>query len=119
MKKIFSYLLLIFFLAGVGTFAQEKELDQLPSPVGGITAIANNVVYPQSAKANKIEGKVFIKTVIDSKGNVISTAVEKSLNAECDKAAETAIKKTKFNPGMKNGKAVESEVTIPIMFKLS
>ena len=119
MKRIFSYLMLIFFLAGVGTFAQEKELDQMPTPVGGIAAIAQNVVYPQSAKENKIEGKVIIKTVIDTKGNVVSTSVEKGLDAECDKAAEAAIKKTKFNPGMKNGKAVESEVTIPIMFKLS
>ncbi|MEJ2616882.1 MAG: energy transducer TonB [Ignavibacteriaceae bacterium] len=119
MKRIFSYLMLIFFLAGVSTFAQEKELDQMPSPIGGIAAIAHNVVYPQSAKENKIEGKVMIKTIIDAEGNVVSTTVEKGLNAECDKAAEAAIKKTKFNPGMKNGKAVESEVTIPIMFKLS
>jgi TonB family protein len=119
MKRIFSYLLLIFFLAGLSTFAQEKELDQMPTPVGGIATIAHNVVYPQSAKENKIEGKVIIKTVVDAKGNVVSTTVEKGLNAECDKAAESAIKNTKFNPGMKNGKAVESEVTIPIMFKLS
>ena len=119
MKGIFSYLLLIFLFAVVSTFAQEKKLDQLPSPVGGITAIANNVVYPQSAKENKIQGKVIIKTVINEEGNVVSTTVEKSLDSECDKAAETAIKKTKFNPGMKNGKAVESEVSIPVKFKLS
>ena len=119
MKRIFSHLVLIFFLAGVSTFAQEKDLDKVPMPEGGITAIAHNVVYPQSAKENKIEGKVIINAVIDEKGNVVSTSVEKSLNAECDKAAEAAIKKTKFNPGMKNGKAVESEITIPIMFKLS
>ena len=119
MKRFFSYLILIFFLAGVSTLAQEKELDQLPMPVGGIAAIANNVVYPQSAKENKIEGKVMIKTVVDAEGNVVSTTVEKSLNAECDKAAEAAIKEKKFNPGMKNGKAAKSEVTIPIMFKLS
>jgi protein TonB len=119
MRRIFSYLLLIFFLAGVSTFAQEKELDQLPSPVGGIAAIANNVVYPPSAKENKIQGKVVVKAVINAQGNVVSTTVEKSLNPECDKSAEVAIKKTKFNPGIKNGKAVESEVTIPVMFKLS
>jgi TonB family protein len=119
MKLIFSYLLLIFFFAGVSTFAQEENLDELPSPVGGITTIAHNVVYPQSAKENKIEGTVFIKTVIDAKGDVSSTTVERSLNAECDKAAETAIKKTKFNPGIKNGKAVECKVTIPVKFKLS
>jgi protein TonB len=117
--KIMNIILLIFFLCILTAPAQEKEADQLPEPVGGIAAIAQNIVYPQSAKENKVEGKVIIHAVIDRSGNVTSISVEKSLNPECDKAAADAIKVTKFKPGIKNGETVVSEVSIPIMFKLS
>lgn len=40
----------------------------------------NNVVYPISAKEAGIEGKVFVKAIIDEKGNVAETEVIKSVN---------------------------------------
>jgi len=119
MKTIFSSLVLIYFISGLTVFAQEIEMDEIPTPVGGITAIVQNVTYPQSAKENKLEGKVIIKAIIDEKGNVSSTEVVQSLSKEYDNAAALAIKKTKFTPGIKDGKKVSAEITIPIMFKLS
>jgi protein TonB len=114
------YLLLFFFLFfGVSGFAQEEKLDKYPEPVGGIEAMIKNVIYPASAKESGIEGKVFVRAIIDEAGNVTETSILKGVNADCDKAAMDAIKKTKFTPGIKDKKPVKAEIVIPIMFKLS
>jgi len=118
MRSILAYLFLILLIGGLSIFAQEKELDKIPFPVGGIEQIAKNVVYPASAKESKLQGEVLIKTTINENGDVSSTEVVKSLEKECDNAAADAIKKTKFTPGIKDGKAVESKITIPVRFKL-
>ena len=70
MKLLFPYLLSIFLFSGLTIFAQQKDLDEIPMPVGGIEEIAQNVVYPQSAKETKVEGKVIVKAVIDEDGKV-------------------------------------------------
>lgn len=114
------YILLSFFLfLGVSGFAQEENLDKYPEPVGGIEEMVKNLDYPASAKDSGIEGKVFVRTIIDEAGNVTETSILKSVSEDCDKAAMDAIKKTKFTPGIKDNKPVKAEVTIPIMFKLS
>ena len=117
-NSIYSLLFFFLFLRVCG-FAQEEKLDKYPEPIGGIEAMIKNVVYPISAKEAGIQGKVLVKTIIDEKGNVVETEVVESVNADCDKAAVDAIKKTKFTPGIKDNKPVKAEVTIPVMFKLS
>lgn len=100
--------------------AQEKnELDKVPMPVGGMETILKNVVYPEDAKKDKMEGKIFVKAIIDEKGNVIETKIEKGENKLLCSAAEKAVKATKFTPGEKDGKKVKAEVIVPIFFKLS
>ncbi len=87
-------------------------------PIGGVKEIGKNVKYPESAKEEGIQGKVLVKVFVNKNGNVTKTMIITSLNADCDKAAETAIKKTKFEPAQIDGKNVDAKVTIPIMFKL-
>lgn len=119
MKTMFLSLLLFTVLFGMNIFAQEEKPDVMPEPIGGIEAIMKNVVYPESAKEEGIQGKVIVKLIVDEKGNVSSTEVVQSVNKELDKAAVTAIKKTKFNPAMKDKKPVKCEIAIPVQFKLS
>lgn len=119
MKNTYYSFLFFFFFCGVSGFAQEEKLDKYPEPVGGIETMIKNVVYPQTAKDQGIQGKVMVKTIIDENGNVVETEILESVNADCDKAAMDAIKKTKFTPGIKDNKPVKAEVTIPVMFKLS
>ena len=119
MRALLNISLLFILFFGINLFAQEEKLDKYPEPVGGIEEMIKNVVYPASAKEAGIEGKVFVKTIIDELGNVTETSIIKSVNDDCDTAAMDAIKKTKFTPGIKNNKPVKAEVTIPVMFKLS
>jgi len=93
--------------------------DSMPQPVGGMQALSRNIVYPEKAKQNGTEGKVFLQVYIDETGKVVKTAVIKSAGELLDNAAAAAIRKTGFTPGIVNGKPVKAKIVIPIVFKLS
>jgi periplasmic protein TonB len=119
LNKITVLFSIVFLLAlNYNQSAQTKDADVMPSPVGGIMAIAKNVVYPDEAKKAGVQGKVYVEATIDENGNVVKTSVKKSVGSGCDEAAMKAIRKTKFTPGTKDGKPVKVSVTIPIQFKL-
>ena len=107
----------VFNISIISSFAQ-VELDKLPSPEGGIEAIAQKVIYPSEAKDQKVEGKVMVKATISKSGEVISVSVVKGIGFGCDEAACEAAKKTKFTSAEKDGKKIEAEIIIPIKFKL-
>ena len=93
-------------------------VEQMPEPIGGIRAIAEKVRYPEIAKRAGIEGKVFVKALIDENGNVAGTSIIKGIGAGCDQAAIDAVMHSKFKPGRQRGESVKVQVTIPILFKL-
>ena len=117
MRQTIKILFLILFLS-ILLMAQEKCLDKTPEPVGGISALAKNIVYPEAAKLAGVEGKVFVKATINKDGQVIKCEIKRSVSKECDEAAINAIKSVKFHPAVMDGKKVVAEVTIPIAFKL-
>jgi len=123
---IISLVLFLVLLSGTQTqsFAQSineddyiKMAEEMPEVIGGLEAIQKLVVYPEEAKKNKIEGKVFVQAFIDEKGNVVKVEVLKGVS-ELNEAAMKAVKETKFTPAKMKGKAVKSQVTAPIFFKL-
>jgi len=94
-------------------------VDEMPSPVGGISVIAKNVHYPEIAKRAGIQGRVFVKAFINENGEVVGVEVLKGIGGGCDQAAINAIVATKFNSGKQKGKPVKVQVSIPILFKLN
>ena len=93
--------------------------DDPPQPIGGFAAIQKNLVYPEIARKAGVEGTVFIKVLVDAKGNVVDTDVIKSLgNNGCDEAAVKAIKSVKWKPAMQRDKPVKVWVSIPVRFML-
>jgi protein TonB len=94
------------------------SVDEMPEPIGGIMSIQQKIVYPDSAKRNGIEGKVFLTAYINEVGNVVSVKINKGIGGGCDEAAREAVLQTKFTPGRKDGQPVKVQVAIPIVFKL-
>ena len=92
--------------------------DKMPSPVGGIKAIMENLVYPEEAKEAGTEGKVFVKFVVNTDGSVSDVSVKKGIGKSCDEAAMAAVRNTKFTPAIKGGRKVSVELVLPILFKL-
>ncbi len=94
-------------------------VDQMPVPIGGTEAINARVFYPPAAKANKINGTVYILAFIDEHGYVRKVSVLKGIGYGCDQAAERAVKDTRFEPGAMHGIPVKVQMTIPIEFSLN
>ncbi len=94
-------------------------VDQMPSIIGGINAIAQSIVYPEEAKENRIEGKVLVTFVVEPDGSVSNTEVTKGVDPTLDAAALQAVESIAFEPGVHDGDAVRVQMTLPISFKLN
>ncbi len=93
-------------------------VEEMPEPIGGITAIQSKIVYPEIAKRAGVEGKVYVKAYVDKKGDVTKAVILRGIGAGCDEAALKAVKETKFKPGKQRGKPVNVMISIPVVFKL-
>jgi protein TonB len=94
-------------------------VEEMPSPIGGIQAIQNLIVYPEIAKRAGVEGKVNVLAYVNEDGTVIKTEILKGIGGGCDEAAEYAVKHTKFSPGKQRSKPVKVKVMVPIRFQLT
>lgn len=67
---------------------------------GGNTAfrkfVADNLVYPEEALKNDIEGVVHLKIDVDHKGKVIGVKLMKGIGHGCDNEAMRIIRKAKY-----------------------
>lgn len=95
-----------------------NSVEEMPLPIGGMSAINRKVVYPKSARRAGVQGVVFIKTYVNTNGEVTKTEVIKGIGSGCDVAAAKAIRETKFTPGRMYGEAVNVQVIVPVRFEL-
>lgn len=94
-------------------------VDQMPEIDGGIKEVYKNIEYPRAAIAGRVEGRVFVKFVVDENGDVKNPEVIKDIGAGCGQAAVEGIKKVKFTPGKLQGKPVKVYYTLPVSFKIN
>lgn len=92
--------------------------DEMPEPIGGINAIQQKVHYPESARKDGIQGKVFVEAFINENGNVVGVKILKGIGAGCDESAMRGVLSVRFKPGLQNGKPVKVRVVVPLVFKL-
>ena len=81
--------------------------------------IAKSVVYPEKAKAEGVEGKVFVQFVVDTDGSIAEAAVLHGVGGECDDEALRVVKSMpKWQPATFKGKPVRSKYVMPIYYTL-
>ena len=83
--------------------------------------ISDNLLYPEDAVENGIEGKVYLKFVVDVDGTAKDFKIMKSVpgGQSLEQAAIEVCKKfPKFNPPMRDGKPIKTYFVLPINFKL-
>lgn len=81
--------------------------------------IANHLKYPEKAINDNIQGKVFVRFVVNDKGIVEQISVLNKVHPLLDKEALRIVNSLpKWQAGTQNGKAVKVCLTIPIVFKL-
>ena len=90
---------------------------------GGITAmrkfIAENLKYPDQAKAAMISGTVTIRYSLDYRGKVVGAKVKKGLGYGCDEEALRVVKMMRFNVPQDRKKKVRVHQDININFNLN
>lgn len=75
-------------------------------------------VYPLEARKAEVEGVVQLEVLIDASGRVRHIKVLKTPGGGLEKAAAAALAKSRFAPGMVNGKPVPVKIKIPYRFIL-
>jgi TonB family protein len=123
-RNLLIVLIMIFY---VGLNAQNTESAKLlkADESGFINVdkvpVLKSVIkpeYPFSAKAEGLEGTVYLKLLIDEKGNVAKVKIEQGVRDLLDHSAVKAAKKAKFSPAMIKNKPVKGWVILPVKFKL-
>lgn len=108
--------------ASRGNFANQLQLEQPnydEAPYYDYYDIINNLVYPQRAKEEGIEGKVLLELLIDEKGNIEEKKVLESSRNLFNNAALAVVDYVKFTPAKKSGIATKSKIVVPIHFEIN
>ena len=96
----------------------------MPEFPGGTEAllsfIKDNLEYPQKAIDEQTEGRVIIRFVVNSNGEISDPTILKGINKNLDQAAIDVINKLpRWKPGQQDGQPVSVQFTLPIVFKLT
>lgn len=94
-----------------------QEMPVFPGNLN--TWIYNNIRYPETAKEKKLEGKVYVRFVIEKDGAISNVKVIRGVSPELDNEAKAVIASMpKWEPGKQNGSPVRVSYTVPVYFAL-
>ena len=116
-------LVLAPFVPAPDVIHDNNAVDVPASFPGGDVAmrqfIEKNIVYPEIAIENGLQGTVILRFKVDVDGSLSTVSVKKSLSRECDKAAMDVFHKLpKFTPAKINGHPVPVWITVPVKFAM-
>jgi len=99
-------------------------VEQMPEYPGGSSAllefIKNNLRYPQAAVTDKIEGRVILRFVVNTKGMVEDVVVLKGVHPLLDAEAIRVVNQLSgWLPGAQGGKPVNVWYMVPVNFSLT
>jgi protein TonB len=101
-------------------FVIVEEMPMFPGGQEALLAyIFEHTRYPEVAKENNIQGRVFVKFCVTSKGTVSQVSIMKGVDPELDAEAMRVVSTLPaFRPGRQGGKPVPVWYTVPINFQL-
>ena len=80
--------------------------------------LRKELVYPQIAIDNNVQGRVFVQIVVNRDGSIQDVKVTRGVDPILDEEAIRVVKKMpKWVPAEQRGKTVRSRFTLPVMFK--
>jgi TonB family protein len=82
--------------------------------------VAQNVVYPESCRQSRIEGRVTLEFTVTETGKVADIKILRSVNGDLDREAVRVVAQSPlWTPGRdENGEVVPVKYTFPVIFKL-
>lgn len=118
------------------SFAQKSEskeevedyvfviVEEMPEFPGGKDSLYKflgaNIVYPNKAKDNSVQGKVYVNFTIEKDGSISGVKVLRSVHPLLDEEAVRVVELfPKWKPGKQKGKTVRVSYNLPISFVLN
>lgn len=100
------------------------QVEEMPEFPGGIQAmfdfIKQTIRYPETARKNRVEGRVIVQVIIDKEGAVTEPTVLRSPDSSLTEEALRLVKSMpEWSPGKQAGKVLKVRYTFPITFKLT
>lgn len=89
-------------------------VDDMPELIGGLDSVQEELNYPSVARATGIEGRVFVRFVVNQEGEVRDPTIVRGIGGGCDEEATHAISKSRFKPGMQNNQPVAVKMTLAL-----
>lgn len=74
--------------------------------------------YPLRARRLRREGRVLVRLTLDRSGSLQGVSIEKAAGHGFDAAALAAVRRARFAPARRNGRAVACVALLPIYFNL-
>lgn len=95
-------------------------VEEMPVFPGNLNAwIYSHVQYPEAAKTKGIEGKVYVRFIIEKDGTVNDVKIIRGVSTELDNEAKEVIASMpKWYPGKQNNTPVRVYYTVPVYFAL-
>ena len=122
-----NFLLLFFLVFSTQIIAQEEMIydfpTQMPKFPGGGPAldhfVKDNMQYPESARANGEQGKVYVMFTVEKDGSLTDIQVKKGVSEALNNEAKRIVGlMPNWDPGKNRGKVVRTRYTLPIVFTL-
>lgn len=97
--------------------------DDLVVPASGVQVPAKLVqsvvaAYPAGARSDDVEGDVGVEIVVDREGRVVEARVARPAGHGFDDAALAAIRRYRFTPAQREGRAVRVRMPWSVQFRL-
>lgn len=103
----------------IGYFLGDHRLSDIePGILAGMQELKSEIVYPEFARRAGIEGRVFVRFILNEQGKVEDPKVLRGIGGGCDEAVVNALKEARFWPGMIQGQPVRVRLTVFVEFRL-
>lgn len=80
--------------------------------------INQNIIYPDSARIQNIEGVVVVRFSVTKEGAISDLELIRTIGAGCGQEAMRVVRMMpNFRPALRDGKPVATKMTLPIRFK--
>ena len=101
-------------------FVVVEEMPMFPGGDSSLLAyITQNTKYPDSARINKVEGRVIVRFCVNATGSVDRVTILRGVSSDLDAEAVRVISTLPaFRPGRQSGKVVPVWYMVPVTFAL-
>jgi TonB family protein len=111
---------------GVGTGDHDGDHadhgDDVAVPASSVTVAAKRIdaplgAYPEAARRAGIEGDVAVEIVVDTRGAVVEARPVRHVGYGLDEEAVGTVRRWRFTPAQKDGRAVRVRMTCDVAFR--